>query len=151
MPRLSKEEKALRLALKQEEERIFEIERLALKQEEERIFKIERQKNFEQSLPEKLLTLIAKASKFSNRMQVDYDPPFDNDLSLMITFWDKKDRYNYVFTLRETTKQMVWELQELEELLDSYAYEERIANEKLEAKKVALSKLTEEEKKLLGL
>jgi hypothetical protein len=130
MPRLSKEELALRLALRQEEERIFEIER---------------QKNFEQSLPEKLLTLIAKASKFSNRMQVDYDLP------LMITFWDKKDRYKYVFTLRETTKQMVWELQELEEVLDSYAYEERIANEKIEAKKVALSKLTEEEKKLLGL
>lgn len=107
------------------------------------------QEAFTASLPGRLLNLVARASKFADRMQVEFQ--IEKNAMSLVTFWDKSDKKMYAFTYELATQNTRWELQEVEEMIGSYEWEEAESIKRLEARRVALAKLTPDEKELLGL
>lgn len=96
------------------------------------------------TLPTKLLILVARASKFPNRISVDFSVE-----PLTVTFWDKIDRQELTFQVGKIP--VSWMMSDLEYNLSKYEDEENEERLAEIARKNALSKLTPEEKKILGL
>ena len=129
MPRLTKEQRALQVARE-----------AAARAEQERAERAE----FMETMPLRLLTMVARASKFRDRMEVEFivEP-------LAVTFWDKEERVNYQFGLVSVPDR--WALQDVLDLLDKYETEERLANERAALRKSALAKLTPAEREALAV
>jgi hypothetical protein len=105
--------------------------------------------DFITELPKRLLNLVSRASKYPHRMEVEF--LVENNSMSMVTFWDKEDRTQYIFTYELATEKTRWELQEVEEMVSTYEWEERKELELIKAKAVALAKLSPEERKLFNL
>lgn len=101
---------------------------------------------FKADLPDRALWLIATASKYSYRMEVEFatDP-------LVVTFWDKEQKDRLVIDVENPTIQTSWDVQEIEEWLEVYKRDEERARVKDELRRNARAKLTAEELEALGI
>lgn len=97
-------------------------------------------------LPAAALQLVALASKYSYRMEVEFttDP-------LVVTFWDKEQKDRLTINVTNPTIQTSWDVQEIEEWLEVYKRDEERARVKDELRRNARAKLSAEELEALGI